>query len=60
MTCGELNCRGVADSAFPADAVFLCDRATMAVAVLKNKITDTPCILKYHTPIGLCVLWLYS
>jgi hypothetical protein len=60
MKCGEINCRGVADSAFPVDAVFLCDTATMAVAVLKDKIKDTPYILKYHTPIGLCVLWQYS
>jgi len=60
MKCGELICRGVADFAFPVDAVFLCDRAALEVAVLKDKIQDTPCILKYHTPIGLCVLCLYS
>jgi hypothetical protein len=60
MKCGELNYRGVADSAFPVDAVLLCDRATMTVAMLKDKIKDTLCILKYRTPFGLCVLWLYS
>jgi hypothetical protein len=42
MTCGELNCMGVADSAFPADAVFLCDRATMTVAVLKDRLQIHP------------------
>jgi len=60
MKCGELNCRGAADSAFPADVLFLCDRATMAFAVLKDKIKDTPCILKYHSPVSLCILWLCS
>jgi hypothetical protein len=56
----ELNFRGEADSAFPADAGFLYDKAAMIAAVLSGTIKDTVGILIYSTSIGLCVLWLAS
>jgi hypothetical protein len=41
-----MNCRGKVMSKFPADAVFIRDKAPMTAAMLRNMVKDTPSIMK--------------